>query len=118
MRQAQLFSLKGIKKGINGVFQQAMRNEKNKTEQTFPDVPEQRNNPGKRRYSPCRKPSASLRFPNSHAFSRPCSDRSMLFMLGTSGAGARLTREAIRTGSVSRMMPSSMISSTARATRS
>ena len=64
----------------------------------------------------CRRPSARRRLPNSQALSRPCSERSMLFMFGASAAGARLTREAIRTGSVSRIIPSSMISSMVRQT--
>ena len=62
--------------------------------------------------------SASFLFPNSHAFNRPCSLRSIFLTLGASCAGALDTRLETMTGSVSRMMPSSTISSTARETRS
>jgi len=68
----------------------------------------------KLRYRPCRILSASCRFPNSHAFKKPCSERSMFFIDVMSCAGGRLTREATTTGSVSRMIPSSTSSSTAR----
>ena len=66
----------------------------------------------------CRNPSANRLLPNSQALSNPCSVRSIFFIFGASGAGALLTREAIRTGSVSRIIPSSTISSMARVTRS
>lgn len=66
----------------------------------------------------CLNCSANRLFPNSQAFKSPCSDRSILFILGASGGGGRLTREAIKTGSDSRMIPSSMISSMVKARRS
>lgn len=58
--------------------------------------------------------SASLSLPNSQAFNNPCSLRSMFFTDAISWVGGLLTRLEMMTGSVSRMMPSSMISSTAR----
>ena len=64
-------------------------------------------------YRPCRIFSASCRLPNSHAFKKPCSERSMFLIDVISCAGGLLTRDATTTGSVSRMMPSSTSSSTA-----
>lgn len=65
-------------------------------------------------HKPCLIRSASCLFPNSHAFRNPCSERSRFFIDVMSCAGGLLTREATVTGSVSRMMPSSTSSSTAR----
>jgi hypothetical protein len=69
-------------------------------------------------YSPCLILSANFIFPNSHAFSNPCSLKSIFFTLAASCAGGRDTRLEMTTGSVSRMMPSSTISSMAREARS
>ena len=67
---------------------------------------------------PCLIRSASLALPNSHMFIMPCSLKSIFFIDTTSCAGGLLTRLATMTGSVSRMMPSSTISSMASETRS
>ena len=57
-------------------------------------------------------------FAKSQIFNRPCSLKSRFFMFGASCAGALETRLATITGSVSRMIPSSTISSAASVTRS
>lgn len=69
-------------------------------------------------HRPCRNLSPSFILPNSHALSRPSSDRSIPLTEDMSCTGGLLTLEATMTGSVSRMMPSSIISSIARETRS
>lgn len=67
-------------------------------------------------YNPCRNLSANCFFPNSQTLSNPCSERSIFFTLETSCIGGFETREAIVDGSVSRIIPSSTISSIARDT--
>lgn len=69
-------------------------------------------------YSPCRSLSRPFIFANSHALSKPCSERSIPLAPAISCAGALLTRIEMVTGSVSRRTPSSHNSSIARQTRS
>jgi hypothetical protein len=68
-------------------------------------------------YKPCLNRSANCFFPNSHAFSSPFSLRSMP-LTWTSCCGGRDTRCTIAVGSVSKITPSSTISSIASATKS
>lgn len=69
-------------------------------------------------YRPCLNQSPSFAFPNCARLFMPCSLRSMPFNCATSCAGALLTRVVMIRGSVSRMIPSSTISSIASDTRS
>lgn len=69
-------------------------------------------------HKPWRTRSLSFIFAKSHALSKPCSDRSIPRTAVRSCTGGLLTRETMTTGSVSRMIPSSMISSMANDTRS
>lgn len=69
-------------------------------------------------HRPCLSQSPSFALPNCAKLFMPCSLRSMFFSCATSWAGARLTRWTMMVGSVSRMTPSSTISSIASERRS
>lgn len=69
-------------------------------------------------HKPCLSQSPNFAFPNCAKLFIPCSLKSILFNCVTSCVGALLTRWTIIVGSVSRIIPSSTISSMARETRS
>jgi len=69
-------------------------------------------------YNPCLSQSPNFAFPNCARLFIPCSLRSIPFNWVTSCEGALLTLCTIIVGSVSRIIPSSTISSIARETRS
>jgi hypothetical protein len=69
-------------------------------------------------HKPCLNQSPNFAFPNCARLFIPCSLKSMPFNCVTSCVGALLTRCTIIVGSVSRIIPSSIISSIAKETRS
>ncbi len=69
-------------------------------------------------HKPCLNQSPSFAFPNCAKLFMPCSLKSMPFSCATSCVGALLTLCTMIVGSVSKIIPSSTISSIARETRS
>jgi hypothetical protein len=69
-------------------------------------------------YNPCLSQSPNFALPSCARLFMPCSLRSMFFNCVTSCCGALLTLCTMMVGSVSRIIPSSTISSTAKESKS